>query len=66
MIRIQPRDAGDEEEEVSKARQGVIENIILFTITVATIRAGKNPSFQHMTFTFLSRVSCDFSHLKRS
>jgi len=41
MIRLQPKDMPDQEEENKKAQQGVIENAVFFVLTVAIIRAGK-------------------------
>jgi len=42
MIRLQPKDMPDQEEENKKAQQSVIENTVFFFLTVAIIRAGKH------------------------
>jgi hypothetical protein len=39
MIRIQPKDVADQEEENKKAKQSVIENFVLFFVTVGIIKA---------------------------
>jgi len=41
MIRLQPKDMPDQEEENKKANQNVVENTVFFFLTVAVIRAGK-------------------------
>jgi len=41
MIRLQPKDMPDQEEENKKAFQNVIENFVFFFLTVASIKAGK-------------------------
>jgi len=41
MIRLQPKDMPDQEEENKKAHQSVVENAVFFFLTVAVIRAGK-------------------------
>ena len=41
MMRLQTKDPSDPQEEATKARQGVKENVVLFGLTVAIIRAGK-------------------------
>ena len=41
MIRLQPKDMPDQEDENKKAQQNVIENTVFFFLTVAVIRAGK-------------------------
>jgi len=42
MIRLQPKDMPDPEEESKKAHQSVVENAVFFFVTVAIIRAGKH------------------------
>ena len=46
MIRFQPKDMPDQEEENKKAHQSVVENAVFFFITLAVIRAGKHPKFE--------------------
>ena len=41
MIRIQPKDMPDQDEENKKALQSVVENTVFFFLTIAVIRAGK-------------------------
>ena len=41
MIRLQPKDMPDQEEENKKAHQNVVENVVFFCLSVALIRAGK-------------------------
>jgi len=38
---MQPRDMAEQEEELKKAKQGVVESFALFFITVAIIKSGK-------------------------
>ena len=40
MIRLQPKDMPDQEEENKKAHENVIENTVFFLLTIAVIRAG--------------------------
>ena len=42
MIRLQPKDMPDQEEENKKANQSVIENAVFFFLTIAVIRAGEH------------------------
>ena len=41
MIRLQPKDMPDQEEENKKAHENVVENAVFFLLTIAVIRAGK-------------------------
>jgi hypothetical protein len=40
MIRLQPRDLAEQEEETKKAKQAVVESFVLFFVTVAIIKSG--------------------------
>ena len=41
MIRLQPKDMPDQDEENKKAHQNVVDNTVIFFLTIAVIRAGK-------------------------
>ena len=41
MLRLQPREQVDPEEEVKAANQMVRDNVTMFVVTVIVVRAGK-------------------------
>ena len=57
MIRLQPKDMPDQEEENKKAHQSVVENMVFFFLTIAVIRAGEHQQSTRALLTKRSRLA---------